>query len=85
MLDRLWAVSLLFFNSVSSARGTKTEINKFMTSQENIILQHNIKFELFTEIKLSEHFRISKRIYLQTKFIGNSSASGPKVDFWYCN
>ena len=51
------------------------------SSQENIILQHNIKFELFTEIKLREHFRISKRIYLQTKFIGNSSASGPKVDF----
>ena len=32
-------------------------------------LEHNFKFELFIEIKLCEHFRISKRIYLQTKLM----------------
>ena len=49
--------------------------------KKTLILQHNFKFELFIEIKLCEHFRISKRIFVQAKFIGKSSASSPKVDF----
>ena len=39
---------------------------------------YNFKFELFIETKPCEHFRISKRIFLQAKFIGKSLASGPK-------
>ena len=52
-----------------------------MSSQENIILQHNFKFKPFIEIKLGERFQISKQIFLQAKFIGKSCVSGPKVEF----
>ena len=44
-------------------KAQKKQINMFMSSQENINLWHNFKFELFIDIKLCEHFRISKRIY----------------------
>ena len=36
MLDRLSAVSLFYLSIQRNTQGTKTEINKFMSSQENI-------------------------------------------------
>ena len=67
----------LFFISPSSE--TCDARNVYVISRKH--LQHNFKFELFIEIKLCEHFQISKRIFLQAKYIGKSSASGPKVEF----
>ena len=45
-------------------------------------LKHNFKFELFIEIKLCEHFQISKRIYLQTKS-ETKLMSGTVIKFHY--
>ena len=77
------SLSFLLVHPAKHAGHKKRDKYVFVISRKH--LQHNFKFELFFEIKLREHFRISKWIFLQAKFIGKSLASGPKVDFWYCN
>ena len=79
MVDRLWAVSLLFFNSESSTQGTKTEINKFMSSQENIysiasILNHSLKsnyvntFEFQNESTYRKSLSVNLRLLVPKLF-----------------